>query len=254
MREELIDITKVLAIRKKRESQPEIYCDKCDHTGKLYRIQDGVVCFDYCDCFIQKKHRDEYPERLKRSRIPYVYWRYEFTDIKNMGTNQEQVKANNRAIQATQNICTQIELFVNSGRNFFIQGQSGTGKTLLACQVGKFAVLKGFDVAFIEYAQFCASMMNFDKPKETSDFIDYAQQSHLLILDGIDQFSVKADLSASLFDQIVATRVMNGKANIFTSNTPLTKLDNKIGVSGISRVKERGTIVSVLGEDFRNNA
>lgn len=251
MRETLIDIQRALELRIYREQNLSLFCSSCQHTGKVYGIQSNVIIFDYCQCYLEIKHRREYPEKLQASRIPRTYWDKELKDFVNMGSDKSQIEHNSKTIIEINNLASNIFDLVKLGNNILIQGHKGTGKTLISCLLGKYAILKGLNVAFAEYPLMCSWVLSNDGDDYKRKFIDFARSADLLILDGIDKFKSKIELSVSLFDGMVSTRVMNKRSNIFTSNESFKQLKTTIGETGQGLILERGKILSLIGKDFR---
>lgn len=249
----IVDIKEVLETRIKSEYD-SAYCEKCHHTGKLYYINvNKGISYDYCDCYLEIQYKKNYEKNLIKSRIPRNYWNPEISQYNNMGRNESEVAINERNLVVATSIYNDINSFLKPGKNLYLQGSVGAGKSFIACMVGKRSILKGFSVLFYEFTDLCNLFLKADKNDDDINAIDFSRYCDLLILDSIDKFKTSKDLQISLFNQTISTRIQNKRSNIFTSVTPFDLIKNVIGLGNHSLITERCKVISFVGKDYRES-
>lgn len=149
--------------------------------------------------------------------------------------------------------------FVKRGDNLYIcSSYTGNGKTSWAIKL----LLKYFDQiwpgngfrvrgVFVNVPTLLLQLKNFSNPI-SEDFKANLMQADLVVWDELASTSISNyDLSNLLM--FLDFRILNNKANIFTSNAvTLRELENNIGSKLASRVWNTSTIIEFKGKDKRN--
>jgi DNA replication protein DnaC len=247
----MIDNQQIIKLRKARERDESIYCAQCDHTGRHYYVDaDGQVNQRYCDCYKRHQNAVRYPVLLKRSQIPNMSWDFGFRDYRNTGTNDEQRATNDQALAQIKSDAAAITDRVKTGSNWYFQGQSGTGKTILACLLAKYGMAVGLTAAYVQFPVY-AQLTFKDNNRHDEDWIDYLMWCKLLIVDNVDGYTTRSGFHESLFDQLVRPRVQNNRSVIYVATTPMNHISPKLGAANAALVQDRCTRVTLMGKDFR---
>jgi len=248
-----VDQNLIIHLRKQREKDVSLYCSKCDHTGKIYYINtDNEADYSYCECFKKRTNENNYPKLLKDSRLPTMSNGFELKDYKNTGVTKEDIDLDNKSIQRMIEISNDSQSFVDQGRNIYIQGQRGTGKTIIACALAKQLMKNGNHCAYVEFPIICDQLLKSDITEEDRDWFDYVRWCRLLILDNIDSFQVKSHFHATLFERIVRPRVQNNQSCCYIAVKPFKTINEDLSYGCQSLISERLEALTFVGQDFRS--
>jgi DNA replication protein DnaC len=135
-------------------------------------------------------------------------------------------------------------------------GVTGTGKTLLACEIAQALVLKASLSARYITAQGMVSEIQAtygrDGKSEEGEIMRFAQYD-VLILDEIDAVRPK-DNTALLLTEIINRRYNDNKPVIVISNQPFENLAKFVGDRVFSRLHENAFICAFEWQDYRRAA
>lgn len=191
---------------------------------------------------------DEMLFLVKHSGIPESRW---YPSILNAGKDYEEFV---RLAEIKGNILQ----FVNEGRNLYITSDhTGNGKTswsikLLLKYFDKVWAGNGFTVRgmFIHIPTLLLQLKNFENPI-SEEYKQNILNCDLVIWDEIG-FSGISNYDYSNLLMFLEHRILNDKANIFTSNcNTKEKLDEVIGSKLSSRIWETSEIIEFKGKDRR---
>ena len=242
------EIIRLAKIRYKNDK----YCDACEKSGRLFYLdKDNQVNHSYCTCFLKITKTEKYPILLNSSRIPKAAWKFNFSEYKNTGCNPAEIDNNNKSLEKIKTLSKSISEFISNGSNIFIQGQQGTGKTIIACLMARYAMLQGFQCAYVQFQ----SLMElfFNKNDESSDWIDYIRYCKFLVLDDVDKFKTDSNYQEVLFDRIIRPRVQNQLSNCYVSLIPFNQISSMIGFSNQGLIEEKCEVVTFVGMNSRKN-
>ena len=150
----------------------------------------------------------------------------------------------------------EIAEFVESGKNLFICGYTGNGKTSWAIKI----LLKYFDQIwagngfrvrgmFVHVPTLLLNLKNFDNPLPNS-YKESLNSADLIVWDEIGTNISDYDYSQLLM--YVDSRLLNGKSNIFTSNiVTYESLSRAIGNRLASRIDGSDEKIILKGGDRR---
>ena len=183
---------------------------------------------EYWDDISEKK----YYVLLEKSKIPRNYWDINFEDYKGDRSLSEKIKA-----EEYSNFCRE-EKFTNI--NLYIVGENGTQKTMIACNIGKEFIKKGYRVRFIyasELIDLLLKMQGYSWDKELYLKLKKIEDIDLLIIDDI--FDIKkgaywknnSDLIISAWDQFLRRFISENKRIVLTSNEPISNMKENFGHS-----------------------
>lgn len=214
--------------------------DWADSTYRLYQ-QDRP-----CSC--------EYQNNLQRhyllSQIPRTYW--------TLGENE--FFGDPEALRATQSYLDNWDGFkhVGGGMEFYSASQ-GTGKTMLACLIGKELIKRGESVHFVYFRDI---MSLYDKPFEIRDAeVRRLRRTSVLILDEVCLTISDAQHKyfAGEFEDLIRFRTSGNGVTIMTTNLTPEELEIEyprtysLLAAKQQRIKVAGVDARIAGDvDFMN--
>lgn len=161
------------------------------------------------------------------------------------------------AFQRLAEIRKSITDFVDAGKNLFIGGRSGNGKTSWAIKLlqtffhyrasGNYEKLQGM---FISVGDLLIRLKDFNSPV-SREYRDSIESVPIVVWDdicltGISQFDYTQIYT------LINNRMLAGKSNIFTSNiTDLKTLEEVFGERLVSRIYGASEIIELKGKDMR---
>lgn len=125
----------------------------------------------------------------------------------------------------------------------YLFGGAGTGKTTLACAIGRDFARRGHPVVIRRWSNWLQQFREVWDDKSDmmiSEHMQKAQNSYLLILDeiGNDKKKTATEFEIEQLSRIVSDRYGNGKPMIMTSNIDPQKLENIYGSQISSRITD----------------
>ena len=139
------------------------------------------------------------------------------------------------------------------GRSYFFTGSAGTGKTYLACFIGKTLLLKGKNVQYLSFPKFVIRLQSSFKENEESAYnllIKYVNEPEVLIIDDLGAEGLTPLVQRAIYF-IINEREQWDEQIIITSNFSLTEIDEQIDPRVSSRIKGICEIVRFSGKDRR---
>lgn len=193
------------------------------------------------------------------SGIGLMYQRYSWADAKYVSEKNldEVVLYNNMA-----------DRYVDAGYGLLLTGTKGTGKSLVAAQVLKNLLLRGYSGYYTTFASLIGSFTSGWKDDEDRDwFVKSIRNTQVLVVDDIgrehrqrisDQSGgtkqVPTALAESAIDEVLRHRVASSMPTIITTNFTEAELYAGYGGNVMSLMSERSKIVEFQGQDFRPKA
>lgn len=203
-------------------------CSKCNG-GYIYNEETEGA--EMCECMQVLS----YLSGLKVSNIPMDYWNLSLESLKVKRSYKSQV----------QYYVEKIDNAIEKGIGMFISCNTrGVGKTSLACEIGKAAIVKRYDV-YYNIMQAIVSD-NFTSNKK---IIENIKNSELVIIDEIDKVGMKKDSPLALqIENFLREILPSGKAVIICSNMNIKEIEEKIEIGSL--IQRYMQIVNMEGEDF----
>lgn len=141
------------------------------------------------------------------------------------------------------------------GKSYCFCGPAGTGKTYLACLIGKDLILKEKPVQYLSFPAFIIRLQSSFRDNEESMYNllqKYAKEPEVLIVDDLGAEGLTPLVQRAIY-YIINEREQWDKQIIITSNFSLTEIDEQIDPRISSRIKGICEIVRFTGKDRRLN-
>ena len=218
-------------------ASPDEYCPTCHKKG-IYRYQGK----DWpCDCVEQLQLHKHY----LAAGIGVRYQRLDWDDLKDEVVFQKVGEYANDPD------------YLEKGIGLILTGEFGTGKTLAANLCLKEFIrnygYSCFATTFSEMIELYTAGWYSEDDK--TYFNRKVIESQVLLLDDIGrEMRRKTRLSETTFDNVLRTRVQQGRATILTTNMDLDELGKGYGGAVLSMLSECSTAIECRGDDYRKTA
>lgn len=205
---------------------------------------------------------------FKQASVPEHFWEAAFDNYtvstdKNIGALQR------RAVIACQSFADNFDVVLSDGGNLLLVGESGTGKTHLACAIANQLIRDGRSCLFIEATSIVSRMMatrSFSSQTSPEDILDELASVDLLVIDEIEE--IDGEEARTILNKVINARYGKRRPSpptIVISNLPLSDLVQKLSVKAIDRLSQKGqqipftwksnrTLVSNITPPWMNNA
>lgn len=244
-----------------KASQPQDYlengllmCGKC-HTpkqwkGRLLGRTQIMPCLCRCGAEQVARQKAEEQAQCKAARIaaqravafgggPMQNWTFARDDGKNP-------QLSSRA----RNYAAQFDTFYQEGKGLLLYGNTGTGKTFVACCIANALLDAGHTVRLTNAAEIANGLMaTFEKDAYMEPLLD----CDLLVLDNLGMERKTGYMNETLY-HVIDGRYRSGKPMLVTTNLTAQQLRSPEGMDQqrlYSRIKERCIALEVTGEDRR---
>jgi len=147
----------------------------------------------------------------------------------------------------------QDQLKQSLDRHLFVNGDTGTGKTVFVCSLGKEYIRRKIKIKFISYIALIMRMQcSFKKENRTSWDIanDISRFSGVLILDDVGAEKM-TEFVRQMTYYIINEREQRDLRTLITSNFSLGELNNQIDPRISSRIAGMCKVLKFKGEDRR---
>lgn len=178
---------------------------------------------------------------LERANIPRDYWKVRFNRIPETAPYHKEVGLYLR----------DIDREVDEGHGVYLfHPTNGTGKTGIACLLGKRALLRGFTVYYSMCEAYKSNVVRNIMFDAYQSVYDRARHVDLLILDdfGKEHKGASGWIESEL-ENLIRERVQAGKATLITSNLDPRTIKEVYSVDFSSVLKQGCYILSVPGAD-----
>lgn len=144
--------------------------------------------------------------------------------------------------------------FIDEGANVVLFGPTGTGKTMIAQNLGHQALQNGHTALMTTASAMLNDLAAQDSAAGLARRLRRYCRPRLLLLDEIGYF-VHAGRAADLFFEVISQRY-GGKSTVMTSNKPFSEWPAVFGGAGcvsaiVDRVVHKVEIVKIDGESYR---
>lgn len=144
--------------------------------------------------------------------------------------------------------------FLDNNENILFQGMPGTGKTMLACCIGKEAASNRVSTYFINCNDLINDLRKAKYENKLEQKIKFYNKYKLLIIDEIGFLPLSKD-DANMFFQLIAKRYEK-KSTIITTNIPFSKWgdtfnDSVIATAILDRLLHHSHIFQIDGPSYR---
>jgi len=211
---------------------------------KILGMTKIVSCI--CACDEEKRNREE--QARHREEFEYECGKnkkYSLMDEKARSAvfeNLTVTEENKKYITAAENYCLQWELNKRENNGLLFYGQTGRGKTTIACCIANRLLDKGVSVKAMSVIDMLQrvkdSFRSYGTDGET-ELKNEIKRADLLILDDLGA-EHKTDWSTSLVYEIIDARYRSCKPTIVTTNLTMTNLrEHLTDDNGIPRAYDR---------------
>jgi len=202
-------------------------CKICKGQGRYIKNE---IMFE-CQCM----KNTMYILDLIKSNIPSDYWNLSLKGLK----VEKDVK--NEVQYYIEHIDNAIEKGIGL---FFTCNTRGVGKTSLACEIAKEAIVKRYDV----YYNLMQSIVS-DKFTDNQEIIQKIKNSELIIIDEMDKVAMKKESNlSSQIENFLRELLSAGKTVIMCSNMSLKEIEEKIEIGSL--IQRYVTIIEMEGTDY----
>lgn len=144
--------------------------------------------------------------------------------------------------------------FLDNNENILFQGMPGTGKTMLACCIGKEAASNRISTYFVNCNDLINDLRKAKYENKLEQKIKFYNKYKLLIIDEIGFLPLSKD-DANMFFQLIAKRYEK-KSTIITTNIPFSKWgdtfnDSVIATAILDRLLHHSHIFQIDGPSYR---
>lgn len=144
--------------------------------------------------------------------------------------------------------------FIEKGENILFQGLPGTGKTMLACCIGKEAASNRISTYFVNCNDLITDLRKAKYENKLEQKIKFYNKYKLLIIDEIGFLPLSKD-DANMFFQLIAKRYET-RSTIITTNISFSKWgdtfnDNVIATAILDRLLHHSHIFQIDGPSYR---
>lgn len=216
------------------------HCNICKDTGYTDK--------GYCTCF-KKALADE---AIKVANLPVMM------DTQSFDTFRLDVypEKDRESMESVLKLCRQFsdEFEPANGKNLFLYGATGLGKTFLSSCIAKAVLQKGYGVyyqpAYRIFRVFEEYKFNEDDKKILKMQMERIMNTDLLIIDDLGTEMVTAYTAEVLFD-LINTRMNTRQSTIISTNLDFSDMETIYSARIASRVVGNYFLLEFTGEDIR---
>lgn len=181
---------------------------------------------------------------LLRAGIPERYWKASFKDVLERAPNAPY-------IPFVRNYLKGLDGFVKDGAGLYLWSEkNGTGKTGLACVMGKRALMMGFSVLFIRSQALKDATVEGSMFSENETLAFRARTVDLTIVDDFGkEYKTNSGYAETVIEDFVRERVQRGKAILMTSNLHPDDVSSTFSVDLKEVMKEAMVPVKIVGPE-----
>lgn len=201
---------------------------ECGGTGYVPAAQEGQVY--RCVCMILFR----YVKELIKARLPKSpYWTLTFDDL----------KINDTAKMFAETYMENLDRAIANGLGFVLHGPNGTGKTSTMVEIGKEAIVRGYNVRYFTMA----TLVNAKLGKDT-DLVEDLEFGDILLIDEIDKINSKK--LAGLIEEFLRRMSNAGKSMILGTNWNEEEIPQMLDSSTLSLLKRNNEFLFMPGDDY----
>ena len=214
----------------------------------------GFVNGRKCICFRKAEIRllyDQYElgDILKEENFAHFSFDYYSDTMVNEATGRT-------AMETAQEACAAARKFTaglgHAGRNLFIYGNTGVGKTFLTHCIACEALDHSFSTLYFSAHDFfeILAKAEFSRQGASSSYEEMIFDCDLLIIDDLGTELLNSLVSTQLF-RVINSRILKKHSTIISTNLGLREFADHYSERTFSRITSDYQIINLIGEDIR---
>lgn len=210
-----------------------------------------------CLCQTEKREKEEKErqEMDKRKRINELFENSKFPKLQRrcLFSNFVKNKETERIFKACLNFAENFNEYEQKGKGIIFCGNTGSGKTHLACAIGNYLIEKEINVIFQNVSDLYFTIKKeFSNDKNSNNILDECKKAKLLILDDIG-IEKPSQWNIATMHYIINSRYNDLKPTIITTNLSFQGLSNVLDSRTTDRLSDNERFASVVlnEESFR---
>lgn len=206
-------------------------CGDCRGVGYVRGQYSEVVA---CTCMKVL----QYLNALVNAGIPRRYWHLSL----------DHLSVKSAFVKVTREYIQHLDTALDRALGIMFSGSTGIGKTTLACEIAKEAVVQGYPVRYLTVRQYIDSVFGRD-PISTSNL-------KLVIIDEIDKVAVGNNGSEAVLQMVedfLRANVPN-RSVIACSNLDMDEMAEKFGAATTSLLGRALKLIPMEGSDYSEQA
>lgn len=225
------------SVRFSSEIQERIYqirdelvnsCEICDGSGYVPAEEERSVY--RCDCMIIFR----YIKELVKANISSDYWKLSIENLR--------IEPHDSAEKMVKLFIKHVDTAKKKGLGLVLLGSNGIGKTASMCEIGKEAIVYGYDVRYFSLSSYLNSLFEKDElAVKNMEFGDF------LLVDELDK---RGGNIAKAVDEFLRRMFNLNRSMILATNWDREELVEKLGESSYSLLIRRCKFVDIKGKDF----
>jgi DNA replication protein DnaC len=222
-----------------------------EYEAKKVKLSSLSKTFLILGCPLCEEERDKKLEQIDQKKVYRSYGipeKYLDTTLDNFDTEQS---AN---LERAKHICNRYAVSETRGRNLLLIGPSGSGKTHLATAVlkmlpGENKTYTNITLIMNEIKSTYSKSRGYLEERRESIMNRYSWVEYLVI-DNIEEFKSTQDNKNILFE-LINNRYQNNRCTIVGACLDQKSLREAVGENLLRRIKEKGAIIELEGENAR---
>lgn len=136
---------------------------------------------------------------------------------------------------------------VEKGKGVLFLGINGVGKTAMACEIGKFALVQGKSVFYTTNEAYIHATQ-----KDDNEYLSQVQEPDVLILDELEKAYMKKGTNyvAKKTEELIRMSLQAGKILVIGTNATEEELREMFGDSTLSAMNRHLAQIAVSGTDY----
>lgn len=215
---------------KKLRNQLLQSCEICK--GRGYVLTNGDD--EPCRCIVVFK----YVKRLINAHIAPAYWHLELAEL--------EIGAAYKKLMTT--YLEHFEIAKQKALGLLLEGPNGVGKTACLAEIGKYAIVNGYEVVYITAEKYVTELARYG---DSSQLLKEVEAADVILLDELDKAYIREDSSfvPKKVEDLVRRSISNGKIISIATNMDNAALVETFGDSFVSMLKRQLKIVPLVGDD-----